>query len=458
MNSINHDLSGTSTPLPPLSRFVQIFDDSLVKSVHERHVAGITLVLPGGNNAEALAAVNAILDALEPALRIHTISMVLITASILCAMGMIFSSIVNRRWHNPTQRIPIYLATFDVIGCGLHLSDHIHTMLSHHPFSYDACRAVGTIYQFWTGTQVVMVTFLAINVGLCARARKSVSWGRWDLFLLVPTFVVSALLVLPGIILDSFGSSGYWCFIRADSDYGYGANILYRLVVPTIGVFGTCIGYGLATYEVRRDVHDAQEKTAEEPPINVDPKTLEQHLNTSNCIECDADSTYEPENGPTQLELYSNNISLATSIQNPSHESGYNTVRANNQQTTNSHNIQSINQPAAQSLASRKLTAWQKAYYQPQRRICRHHRHAAVHYFTAYLLLLFRNGHLSSVPLAANSFFLCSGIAHYAVYASLGRGNLLKLRINRINANVDAPASNGDMKEAKDTAHKCKTT
>jgi hypothetical protein len=69
--------------LPPLSHFVQVFDDTLVKSVHQRHVAGITLTLPGGNQPEALAAVTAILDALEQALRVHTVSMILITASIL---------------------------------------------------------------------------------------------------------------------------------------------------------------------------------------------------------------------------------------------------------------------------------------------------------------------------------------------------------------------------------------
>jgi hypothetical protein len=55
-----------------------------------------------------------------------------------------------------------------------------------------------------------MVTFLAINIGLCAQARKSVNWGRWDAMLLVPTFLVSLLLVIPGIIVDVFGSAGYW--------------------------------------------------------------------------------------------------------------------------------------------------------------------------------------------------------------------------------------------------------
>ena len=83
MTSIKHEPSSASTTFTPLSHFAQVFDDTLVKSIHERHVAGVTLALPDGDNADVLTAVNAVLDALEPALRIHTISMILITASIL---------------------------------------------------------------------------------------------------------------------------------------------------------------------------------------------------------------------------------------------------------------------------------------------------------------------------------------------------------------------------------------
>lgn len=268
----------------------------------------------------------------------------------------------------------------------------------------------------------------------------------------------------------------YRCFIKGESEYSYAANILYRLIVPTIGVFGTCAGYGLATYEVRKDVKNAEQRAESEPPISqLDLYQLEMQSTTAGCPECDADSTYEPDtatwneqpldtsaihtpnNNNNQHHQHNMTISsiqtLGSTPPTRRHSQHYSLATEVNHPPSSARpsNAPSLNYTTLHTATTLRLKAWQKAQYQPHHRICRHHRHAAIHYFSAYLIaavsqwtpVLIYTVYLAtgwtaaSVPLAANSFFLCSGIAHYAVYASIGRGNLLKTRIGQLHTKIN---------------------
>ncbi|RKP05721.1 hypothetical protein THASP1DRAFT_32438 [Thamnocephalis sphaerospora] len=479
----------TATALPTLTDFVPVFEDTIVRSVHDRQLAGVTFVLPHGNDPAVREAVDVVLDALNPALRAQTVALVMLTASFVCASGMILSSAVNGRWHNPTQRIPIYLATFDIIGCTIHLTDHLYTMMNFHTFGPRTCSLLGGFFQFWVGTQVAMVSYLAFNIGACARARKNVDWGRWDYQLLVPTFLLSGLQVLPGAVLNVFGSSGYWCFIDAKSEYSFAANILYRLVAPTIGVLVTCYSYGSAAYELRKDmrVTHRTHKAADRHLADIEkgnnaacetPGNGEEAYE-SECDECDAISCYSSSDdddaiievatdgrrASTRPDMREIRLRFGGLITNSSNNEdtviGTTTLPVERHYSLQSCDTAIISQSTPQPSIMSGGTSTRAATMVPTsaacsttaaaprhhrlHRACRHHRHAAIHMVTAYMIAFVAqwapviiyltyiaiDWRSSGVPLAANAFFYGSGIAHYGVYAALGRGNLLKGRSSR---------------------------
>ncbi|RKP14790.1 hypothetical protein BJ684DRAFT_18834 [Piptocephalis cylindrospora] len=191
-------------------------------------------------------------------LRIHSIALVLLSASFCCSATILLLSWAMGRTRTIGHRIPIYLGICDIFASGIHIIDHIYSLMNRHPFPPAQCTAVAAVFSFWINCSLFLVSTMAISIFYGVYRHTLIDFGRYDWKLLVTTMIGSLVFVSLGLGFRAYGSSGYWCYIDPMSPWGMSANTFYHFTLP-LGVLSICFFcYSLTFRKMRQNARALQ--------------------------------------------------------------------------------------------------------------------------------------------------------------------------------------------------------
>ncbi|KAI9599175.1 hypothetical protein BDF19DRAFT_430323 [Syncephalis fuscata] len=109
------------------------------------------------------------------------------------------------------------------------------------PFA--SCATIGGILQFWISLQQLLILAMASEFILTTYLGRPITFGFYDLHLLLPLILIASLITLIGELFGFYGSAGAWCYTATGSFYNQAASGWLHFAIPLCTMLSVTISY-----------------------------------------------------------------------------------------------------------------------------------------------------------------------------------------------------------------------
>ncbi|XP_052762212.1 uncharacterized protein LOC128204844 [Mya arenaria] len=192
---------------------------------------------------------------------VHIPAIVCIAVSLSCALAAITLSFRRKSYRtffskwSKSERLVVYLSTFDALFSVSHLPDHLQIVITKdHVRPRELCTIYGFMLVVFFAAQMLIVNVVAIDAFVMMYFNKKIYFGKYDSGLLVLTFGVPFVGAVVAAVYGQFGPMGSACFY--DAVKGNVANLSFTTIPLPIVMTVNITLYILTWFKIRNQVNN----------------------------------------------------------------------------------------------------------------------------------------------------------------------------------------------------------